>query len=82
LNYIKKVHTNLDLQDSVYGNRAREADQHGFVAGIFDNFRYRDNTKLYLEQFAGGGYADIVLLVRGPDRAVGSVPILIELKAG
>ncbi|WP_353283576.1 ankyrin repeat domain-containing protein [Wolbachia endosymbiont (group A) of Pogonocherus hispidulus] len=82
LNYIKKVHTNLDLQDSVYGNRAREADQHGFVAGIFDNFRYRDNTKLYLEQFAGRGYADIVLLVRGPDRAVDSVPILIELKAG
>ncbi|MDD9335541.1 MAG: hypothetical protein PV347_05935 [Rickettsiaceae bacterium] len=82
LNYIKKVHTNLDLQDSVYGNRAREADQHGFVAGVFDNFRYRDNTKLYLEQFAGGGYADIVLLVRGPNRAVDSVPILIELKAG
>ncbi|MFP3027494.1 MAG: hypothetical protein ACEY3L_15105, partial [Wolbachia sp.] len=44
--------------------------------------RYRDNTKLYLEQFAGGGYADIVLLVRGPNRAVDSVPILIELKAG
>ncbi|BET29089.1 hypothetical protein wCauATS_12910 [Wolbachia pipientis] len=82
LTYIKEVHTNLDLQDSVYGNRAREADQHGFVAGVFDNFRYRDNTKLYLEQFAGGGYADIVLLVRGPNRAVDSVPILIELKAG
>ncbi|WP_222837224.1 hypothetical protein, partial [Wolbachia pipientis] len=29
-----------------------------------------------------GGYADIVLLVRGPNRAVDSVPILIELKAG
>lgn len=82
LNYIKKVHTNLDLQANVYGTKAREADQHGFVAGIFDNFRYRDNTKLYLEQFAGGGYADIVLLVRGPNRAVDSVPILIELKAG
>ncbi|MFP3031923.1 MAG: hypothetical protein ACEY3M_12630 [Wolbachia sp.] len=82
LNYIKKVHTNLDLQGNVYGIKAREADQHGFVAGIFDNFRYRDNTKLYLEQFAGGGYADIVLLVRGPNRAVDSVPILIELKAG
>ncbi|MFT4314369.1 MAG: hypothetical protein AB3P11_04710, partial [Wolbachia pipientis] len=82
LEYTKEVHTNLDLQDSVYGNRAREADQHSFVAGIFDNFRYRDNTKLYLEQFAGGGYADIVLLVRGPNRAVDSVPILIELKAG
>lgn len=82
LNYIKKVHTNLDLQDNVYGTSAREADQHGFVTGIFDNFRYRDNTKIYLEQFAGGGYADIVLLVRGPDRAVDSVPILIELKAG
>jgi len=82
LNYIKKVHTNLDLQANVYGIKAREADQHGFVAGIFDNFRYRDNTKVYLEQFAGGGYADIVLLVRGPDRAIDSVPILIELKAG
>ncbi|WP_265017580.1 hypothetical protein [Wolbachia endosymbiont (group A) of Epistrophe grossularia] len=82
LNYIKKIHTNLDLQANVYGMKAREADQHGFVAGVFDNFRYRDNTKLYLEQFAGGGYADIVLLIRGPDRAVDSVPILIELKAG
>ncbi|WP_341813298.1 hypothetical protein [Wolbachia endosymbiont (group B) of Germaria angustata] len=82
LNYIKKIHTNLDLQANVYGIKAREAGQHGFVAGMFDNFRYRDNTKLYLEQFAGGGYADIVLLVRGPDRAIDSVPILIELKAG
>ncbi|WP_265032114.1 ankyrin repeat domain-containing protein [Wolbachia endosymbiont (group A) of Merzomyia westermanni] len=82
LNYIKKVHTNLNLQNNVYGIKAREAGQHGFVAGMFDNFRYRDNTKLYLEQFAGGGYADIVLLVRGPNRAVDSVPILIELKAG
>ncbi|WP_265042244.1 hypothetical protein [Wolbachia endosymbiont (group B) of Melanostoma mellinum] len=82
LNYIKKIHTNLDLQANVYGIKAREADQHGFVAGVFDNFRYRDNTKLYLEQFAGGGYADVVLLVRGPNRAVDSVPILIELKAG
>ncbi|WP_264377026.1 ankyrin repeat domain-containing protein [Wolbachia endosymbiont (group B) of Ochlodes sylvanus] len=82
LTYTKKVHTNLNLQGNVYGIKAREADQHGFVAGIFDNFRYRDNTKLYLEQFAGGGYADIVLLVRGSNRAVDSVPILIELKAG
>ncbi|MGL5029447.1 MAG: hypothetical protein ACRC6C_05145 [Wolbachia pipientis] len=82
LTYIKEVHTNLNLQGNVYGIKAREADQHGFVAGIFDNFRYRDNTKLYLEQFAGGGYADIVLLVRGPNRAIDSVPILIELKAG
>ncbi|WP_264735341.1 ankyrin repeat domain-containing protein [Wolbachia endosymbiont (group A) of Rhinocyllus conicus] len=82
LTYIKEVHTNLNLQGNVYGNKAREAGQHGFVAGIFDNFRYRDNTKIYLEQFAGGGYADIVLLVRGPNRAIDSVPILIELKAG
>ncbi|WP_341823835.1 hypothetical protein [Wolbachia endosymbiont (group A) of Agelastica alni] len=82
LTYIKEVHTNLNLQNNVYGIKAREADQHGFVAGVFDNFRYRDNTKVYLEQFAGGGYADIVLLVRGPDRAIDSVPILIELKAG
>ncbi|WP_341812516.1 hypothetical protein [Wolbachia endosymbiont (group A) of Conops quadrifasciatus] len=82
LTYIKKAHTNLNLQANVYGIKAREADQHGFVAGVFDNFRYRDNTKVYLEQFAGGGYADIVLLVLGPNRAVDSVPILIELKAG
>ncbi|WP_353277794.1 ankyrin repeat domain-containing protein [Wolbachia endosymbiont (group A) of Agelastica alni] len=82
LTYVKEVHTNLNLQGNVYGIKAREAGQHGFVAGIFDNFRYRDNTKIYLEQFAGRGYADVVLLVRGPDRAVDSVPILIELKAG
>ncbi|MCM1002525.1 hypothetical protein DM84_04840, partial [Wolbachia pipientis] len=74
LNYIKKVHTNLDLQDSVYGNRAREADQHGFVAGVFDNFRYRDNTKLYLEQFAGGGYADLFCLF------VGLIALLIQFQ--
>ncbi|WP_341808579.1 hypothetical protein [Wolbachia endosymbiont (group E) of Neria commutata] len=82
LTYIKKIHTDLKLKDNVYGIEAREADQHGFTAGIFDHFRYRDNTKIYLEQFSGRGYADVILLVRGPDRAVDSVPILIELKTG
>ncbi|WP_447933209.1 ankyrin repeat domain-containing protein [Wolbachia endosymbiont of Dactylopius coccus] len=82
LNYITKVYAGLSLPDNVYGAKAREADQHGFLAGVFDNFRYRHNAKIYLEQFAGRGYADIVLLVRGPNRAIDSVPILIELKAG
>jgi hypothetical protein len=40
LKHIKKVHTNLKLKDNVYGSEAREAGQHGFVVGIFDNFRY------------------------------------------
>lgn len=37
---------------------------------------------MYLEQFAGKGYADIVLLVRGADRYTKSIPIIIELKVG
>ncbi|WP_341793893.1 hypothetical protein [Rickettsia endosymbiont of Ceutorhynchus obstrictus] len=82
LTHIKDTHTALSLSKDVYGSQAREADHHGFVAGVFDNFRYRENTRIYLEQFAGRGYADIILLVRGPDRATNSIPIIIELKAG
>ncbi|MEW9907047.1 MAG: hypothetical protein AB2990_07000, partial (plasmid) [Candidatus Symbiodolus clandestinus] len=82
LNDVKKTHTALDLSKDVYGSSAREADQHGFLAGVLDNFRYRYNTRIYLEQFAGRGYADIVLLVRGAARSTRSIPIIIELKAG
>ncbi|WP_353286446.1 ankyrin repeat domain-containing protein [Wolbachia endosymbiont (group A) of Crataerina pallida] len=46
------------------------------------NFHYRYNLRVYSEQFAGRGYADIILLARGPDRALNSIPIIIELKAG
>ncbi|WP_341812410.1 hypothetical protein [Wolbachia endosymbiont (group A) of Conops quadrifasciatus] len=35
-----------------------------------------------MEQFAGRGYADIVLVPRGKDRSLNAVPIIIELKAG
>lgn len=80
LEYTKKIHDRY--QGLPYGDKAREADEHGFVAGIFNNFRYRENAHVYLEQFAGKGYADIVLLVRGVNRATESIPIIIELKAG
>lgn len=80
LDYIKQIHDYY--QNIPYGDSAKEAEQHGFVAGIFNNFRYRENAHVYLEQFAGRGYADIVLLVRGADRATKSIPIIIELKAG
>ncbi|WCR59753.1 MAG: Phosphocholine transferase AnkX [Wolbachia endosymbiont of Ctenocephalides felis wCfeF] len=66
----------------VYDNSAREAAHHGFMVGVFMNFHYRYNLRVYPEQFAGRGYADIILLARGPDRALDSIPIIIELKAG
>lgn len=80
LRYIKRIHDHY--QGLPYGDGAKEADEHGFVAGIFNNFRYRENAHVSLEQFAGKGYADIVLLVSGADRATKSIPIIIELKAG
>ncbi|WP_341812359.1 hypothetical protein [Wolbachia endosymbiont (group A) of Conops quadrifasciatus] len=46
------------------------------------NFKYRYHLKLYLELFAGKGYADIILLVRGTNKSLNSIPIIIELKAG
>ncbi|MFT4314937.1 MAG: ankyrin repeat domain-containing protein [Wolbachia pipientis] len=45
------------------------------------NFRYRHNLRVYLEQFAGRGYADIVLVPRGKDRSLNAIPIIIEMKA-
>ncbi len=45
------------------------------------NFRYRHNLRVYLEQFAGRGYADIVLVPRGEKRALDAIPIIIEMKA-
>ncbi|MFP3023407.1 MAG: hypothetical protein ACEY3K_11115, partial [Wolbachia sp.] len=65
----------------IYGKEAREAAHHGFIAGALVNFRYRHNLRVYLEQFAGRGYADIVLVPRGKDRSLNAVPIIIEMKA-
>ncbi|MGL9717768.1 MAG: hypothetical protein ACR5K9_03610, partial [Wolbachia sp.] len=81
LKKIGKIH--YEYKDSlIYGRGAREAAHHAFVAGALNNFHYRYNLRVYLEQFAGRGYADIVLLVRGPERALDSIPIIIEQKAG
>ncbi|RDD33817.1 Phosphocholine transferase AnkX [Wolbachia endosymbiont of Cylisticus convexus] len=74
--------THSEYADSlIYASRAREAAHHGFMVGVFMNFHYRYNLRVYPEQFAGRGYADIVLLARGPNRALDSIPIIIELKA-
>ncbi|WP_353286513.1 hypothetical protein [Wolbachia endosymbiont (group A) of Crataerina pallida] len=62
--------------------RGKESGHHGFLAGFLINFKYRFHLKLYLEIFAGKGYADIILLVRGSDKSISSIPIIIELKAG
>ncbi len=78
---ISDVHS--EYTDSlIYASRAREAAHHGFMVGVFMNFHYRYNLRVYPEQLAGRGYADIILLARGPDRALNSIPIIIELKAG
>ncbi|WP_386086930.1 ankyrin repeat domain-containing protein [Wolbachia endosymbiont (group A) of Norellia spinipes] len=81
---LDKIYTiHSEYADSlIYASRAREAAHHGFAVGVFMNFHYRYNFRVYPEQFAGRGYADIILLARGPDRALDSIPIIIELKAG
>ncbi|WP_264376385.1 MULTISPECIES: ankyrin repeat domain-containing protein [unclassified Wolbachia] len=81
LEKINNVHSEY-VESVVYDNSAREAAHHGFMVGVFMNFHYRYNLRVYPEQFAGRGYADIILLARGPDRALNSIPIIIELKAG
>lgn len=81
LGKISKVHSKYE-NSLIYDNSAREAAHHGFMVGVFMNFHYRYNLRVYPEQFAGRGYADIILLARGPDRALDSIPIIIELKAG
>ncbi|WP_353275718.1 hypothetical protein [Wolbachia endosymbiont (group A) of Pipizella viduata] len=83
----KKVFKNIYKIYSKYENSlsyaqgAREAAHHGFVAGVFMNFHYRYNLKIYLEKFVGRGYADIVLLARGPDRSFRSILIVVEMKS-
>ncbi|WP_341813837.1 hypothetical protein [Wolbachia endosymbiont (group A) of Lasioglossum villosulum] len=84
LKKISEIHYKYEssLEYGKEGRKAfREAAHHGFIAGALNNFRYRYNLRVYLEQFAGRGYADIVLLARGPNRALDSIPIIIELKA-
>ncbi|MBR9984239.1 MAG: ankyrin repeat domain-containing protein [Wolbachia endosymbiont of Homalodisca vitripennis] len=81
LREISKVHSKYE-NSLTYDSSAREAAHHGFMVGVFMNFHYRYNLRVYSEQFAGRGYADIILLARGPDRALDSIPIIIELKAG
>ncbi|XGA08445.1 MAG: ankyrin repeat domain-containing protein [Wolbachia endosymbiont of Xenopsylla cheopis] len=81
LEKMNNVHS--EYTDSlIYASRAREAAHHGFMVGVFMNFHYRYNLRVYPEQFAGRGYADIILLARGTNRALDSIPIIIELKAG
>ncbi len=59
-----------------------ESDYHGFLSGFLINFRYRAIAEVCVELIMGGGYADVVLLVRGQGNLNNSVPIVIELKAG
>ncbi|WP_265027614.1 ankyrin repeat domain-containing protein [Wolbachia endosymbiont (group B) of Chorthippus parallelus] len=81
LKKVSGIHSEYE-NSIVYADQAREAAHHGFIAGALVNFRYRYNLRVYLEQFAGRGYADIVLVPRGKDRSLNAVPIIIELKAG
>ncbi|WP_425385027.1 ankyrin repeat domain-containing protein [Wolbachia endosymbiont (group B) of Schoenobius gigantella] len=80
LKKVSKIHS--EYKNSLaYAQGTREAAHHGFVAGALVNFRYRHNLRVYLEQFAGRGYADIVLVPRGKDRSLNAIPIIIEMKA-
>lgn len=80
LKKVSKIHS--EYKNSLTcAQETREAAHHGFIAGALVNFRYRHNLRVYLEQFAGRGYADIVLVPRGKDRSLNAVPIIIEMKA-
>ncbi|XPQ42120.1 ankyrin repeat domain-containing protein [Wolbachia endosymbiont of Rhagoletis indifferens] len=80
LKKVSKIHS--EYKNSLtYAQGTREAAHHGFVVGVLVNFRYRHNLRVYLEQFAGRGYADIVLVPRGKDRSLNAIPIIIEMKA-
>lgn len=74
----------LDVYDTYQQelNFGVESDYHGFLSGFLINFRYRAMAEVYVELIMGGGYADVVLLVRGQGNLNNSVPIVIELKAG
>ncbi|WP_265021735.1 hypothetical protein [Wolbachia endosymbiont (group A) of Icerya purchasi] len=63
-------------------NFGMESDYHGFLSGFLVNFRYRAMAEVYVELIMGGGYADVVLLVRSQENLNDSVPIIIELKVG
>ena len=78
---IAKVYSEADKKGVVVNN-GTEAAQHGFISGMLMNFRYRCNLRLYLELLTGRGYSDIVLLVRGIERARRAIPVVIELKTG
>uniref|UniRef100_UPI003342A428 ankyrin repeat domain-containing protein n=1 Tax=Wolbachia endosymbiont (group B) of Pilophorus perplexus TaxID=3066160 RepID=UPI003342A428 len=80
LKKVSKIHSEYK-GSLIYADKAREAAHHGFMAGALVNFRYRYNLRVYLEQFAGRGYADIVLVPRGEKRALDAIPIIIEMKA-
>lgn len=78
--YITNVYKKYKKEEIPFSSK--ESSYHGFLAGFLMNFKYRFHLKLYLELFAGKGYADIILLVRGSDKSLSSIPIIIELKAG
>lgn len=80
--YVQQAHSDLKIDEDSYGSGAREANQHGFLVGIFQMDRYRDNIRIFIEQLAGRGLADTILLILGPSRVSNSIPILIEHKAG
>ncbi|WP_259349162.1 hypothetical protein [Wolbachia pipientis] len=80
LDYITDIYKKYRKEEVPFSGR--ESSYHGFLAGFLMNFKYRYHMKLYLELFAGKGYADVILLVRGTDKSSNSIPIIIELKAG
>lgn len=83
ITYVQQVHSVLNMDDNnAYGYQSREANQHGFLVGIFQMDRYRDNVRIFIEQFAGKGLSDTILLILGAKRVSNSIPILIEHKAG
>ncbi|WP_425361814.1 hypothetical protein [Candidatus Tisiphia endosymbiont of Mystacides longicornis] len=61
----------------------KEYEYHGLLTGFFVMlFKYSHNLKCYTELSLGEGFADVVILVRGYERSLNTIPVIVELKKG
>lgn len=82
LNYFGQE-VNKYLTQDLKVNFTKEYEYHGLLTGFFVMlFKYHHNLKCYTELSLGEGFADIVILVRSPDRLLNTIPVIIELKKG
>lgn len=82
LNYFGQE-VNKHLTQDLRANFSKEYEYHGLLTGFLVMlFKYHHNLKCYTELSLGEGFADMVILVRGAERSLNSIPVIVELKKG